>query len=154
MSTRHSRGPQNGPTSANCLKRKLETSFLQHESKIEDSLQFFPDKCNESILIINMIVNNNVLETINQSIYRAFRIPSSWATWACIINISILNIPNMNMFLNWSFLIDLSAAESECLDLLSVEVYVQEHCHNALFILVSLGTCCFFLEHNVVLRNE
>ena len=43
MSTRHSSGPQNGSTSANFLKRKLETSFLQHESKIEDSLQFFPD---------------------------------------------------------------------------------------------------------------
>ena len=36
-------GSQNGPTLANFLKRKLETSFLQHESKIEDSLLFFPD---------------------------------------------------------------------------------------------------------------
>ena len=44
MSTRHSSGSQNGPTFPNCRKRKLETSFLQHESKIEDSLRFFPDK--------------------------------------------------------------------------------------------------------------
>ena len=36
MSTRH-------PTFANFRKQKLETSFLQHESKIEDSLRFFPD---------------------------------------------------------------------------------------------------------------
>ena len=47
MSTRHSSGSQNGTTWANFLKRKLETSFLQHESKIEDSLQFFPDKWHE-----------------------------------------------------------------------------------------------------------
>ena len=44
MSTSGPFGSQNGSTSPNCLKRKLETSFLQHESKIEDSLQFFPDK--------------------------------------------------------------------------------------------------------------
>ena len=44
MSTRHPSGSQNGSTLANFPKRKLETSFLQHESKIEDSLQFFPDK--------------------------------------------------------------------------------------------------------------
>ena len=43
MSTRHPSGSQNGSTSPNFLKRKLETSFLQHESKIEDSLRFFPD---------------------------------------------------------------------------------------------------------------
>ena len=43
MSTSGSFGSQNGSTWANFLKRKLETSFLQHESKIEDSLQFFPD---------------------------------------------------------------------------------------------------------------
>ena len=44
MSTRHSSGPQNGPTFPNFRKQKLKTSFLQHESKIEDSLRFFPDK--------------------------------------------------------------------------------------------------------------
>ena len=44
MSTSATFGSQNGPTSANFRKRKLETSFLQHESKIEDSLRFFPDK--------------------------------------------------------------------------------------------------------------
>ena len=43
MSTRHPSGPQNGTTLANFLKRELKTSFLQHESKIEDSLRFFPD---------------------------------------------------------------------------------------------------------------
>ena len=43
MSTSAPFGSQNGPTLANCPKQKLETSFLQHESKIEDSLQFFPD---------------------------------------------------------------------------------------------------------------
>ena len=43
MSTSAAFGAQIGPTSANFRKRKLETSFLQHESKIEDSLQFFPD---------------------------------------------------------------------------------------------------------------
>ena len=43
MSTSGSFGSQNGPTLANFLKRKLETSFLQHESKIEESLRFFPD---------------------------------------------------------------------------------------------------------------
>ena len=36
-------GSQNGPTFPNFRKRKWETSFLQHESKIEDSLRFFPD---------------------------------------------------------------------------------------------------------------
>ena len=43
MSTRHSSWPQNGSTFPKFPKRKLETSFLQHESKIEDSLRFFPD---------------------------------------------------------------------------------------------------------------
>ena len=41
MSTSATFGSQNDPTWANFRKRKLETSFLQHESKIEDSLQFF-----------------------------------------------------------------------------------------------------------------
>jgi len=43
MSTSAPFGSQNGPTFSNFLKRKLETSFLQHESKIKDSLRFFPD---------------------------------------------------------------------------------------------------------------
>ena len=43
MSTSASFGSQNGSTNKNFLKQKLETSFLQYESKIEDSLQFFPD---------------------------------------------------------------------------------------------------------------
>ena len=43
MSTSATFGSQNGSTFSNFLKRKLETSFLQHESKIEDSLRFFPD---------------------------------------------------------------------------------------------------------------
>ena len=34
---------QNGPTSPTFLKQKLKTSFLQYESKIEDSLRFFPE---------------------------------------------------------------------------------------------------------------
>ena len=40
---------------------------------------------NERILIIKMIANNNFSETINQSIFRATRIPSSWVIWACKI---------------------------------------------------------------------
>ena len=44
MSTSAPFGSQNGSTFPNFPKRKLETSFLQHESKIEDSLRFFPDK--------------------------------------------------------------------------------------------------------------
>ena len=43
MSTSATFGLQNGPTLANFRKRKLETSFLQHESKIDNNLQFFPD---------------------------------------------------------------------------------------------------------------
>ena len=43
MSTSGPFGSQNGTTSPNFRKQKLETSFLQHESKIEDSLRFFPD---------------------------------------------------------------------------------------------------------------
>ena len=43
MSTSASFGSQNGTTSSNFLKRKLETLFLQHESKIEDILRFFPN---------------------------------------------------------------------------------------------------------------
>ena len=44
MSTSATFGSQNGSTFSNFLKRKLETSLLQHESKIEDILRFFPDK--------------------------------------------------------------------------------------------------------------
>ena len=44
MSTSGSFGSQNGSTLPDFCKQKLETSFIQHESKIEDSLQFFPDK--------------------------------------------------------------------------------------------------------------
>ena len=43
MSTSATFGSQNGSTFSNFRKRKLETSFLQHESEIKDSLQFFPD---------------------------------------------------------------------------------------------------------------
>ena len=53
MSTSAPFGSQNGSTLANCLKRKLETSFLQHESKIEDSLRFFPDNVNAPTQINN-----------------------------------------------------------------------------------------------------
>ena len=42
MSTSGPFGAQNGSTSPNFLKRKLKTSFHQHESKIEDSLRVFP----------------------------------------------------------------------------------------------------------------
>ena len=43
MSTSATKRSQKGPTFSNLRKRKLETAFLQYESKIEDRLQFFPD---------------------------------------------------------------------------------------------------------------
>ena len=59
MSTSATFGSQNGPTRANFLKRKLETSFLQHESKIEDSLRFFPDNGNNENNNRNKNKHNN-----------------------------------------------------------------------------------------------
>ena len=41
--TRHPVGSQNGKTFWNFRKQKIKTSFLQHEPKIEDSPQFFPN---------------------------------------------------------------------------------------------------------------
>ena len=71
MSTSATFGSQNGSTFSKFPKQKLEISFLQHESKIEDSLRFFPDKfkkkngikkearevaLNETLSISNIIV--------------------------------------------------------------------------------------------------
>ena len=55
MSTRHPSSLQNGQTFSNYPKQKLETLFLQHESKIEDSLQFFPDNLENNVLICSKI---------------------------------------------------------------------------------------------------
>ena len=66
MTTRHPSSSQNGSTFANCLKQKLETSFLQHESKIEDSLRFFPDngihkKKREAIVVVEVVVEEGAV---------------------------------------------------------------------------------------------
>ena len=73
---------QHGTTSSNCHKQKLETSFFQHESKIEDSLWFFSNYGQVCMSIVEL--------------WEAFMgfidhgVPSS-STWGLCHNYVILN---------------------------------------------------------------
>ena len=60
--------------SANFLKRKLETLFLHHKSKIEDSRQFFPDDDirHESEMVIIHVPWYGVLGSGQPSIFYRF----------------------------------------------------------------------------------
>ena len=73
---------QHGTTSSNCHKQKLETSFFQHESKIEDSLWFFHDYGQVCMSIVELW--EAIMGFIDHGV------PSS-STWGLCHNYVILN---------------------------------------------------------------
>ena len=98
MSTHHSSGPQNGSTFPNFLKRKLETSFLQHESKIEDSLRFFPDHQKVKKISLNLHINIIVNETMRwlntlSPFLVIFLLTGTWLLCVCLAVFTFICLP-------------------------------------------------------------